>query len=130
MKVMKSTTLEFPHNARTVYTAVKHVMETCGRFSNVKCNDATFTVTASHGWSLIPLGENVRIRIVATGYETTKVIVESSAKVFLNVFASNKENVQSLGDFIANGVWRLLRLDDGRDHSTIRIVQPDIRMKK
>ena len=126
---MKTSTLEFPHNARTVYTAVKHVVQTCGRFSNIKCNDTNFVVTASHGMSLIPLGENVRIRVVASGVETTKVIVESSAKLFLNIFASNKDNVQSLSDFISNGVWKLLPVEDGRDHSTIRIVKPDIKFR-
>ena len=126
---MKTSTLEFPHNARPVYTAVKHVVQSCGRFSNIKCNDTNFVVTASHGMSLIPLGENVRIRVVASGVETTKVIVESSAKLFLNIFASNKDNVQSLSDFISNGVWKLLPVDDGRDHSTIRIVKPDIKFR-
>ena len=126
---MKTSTLEFPHNARTVYTAVKHVVQSCGRFSNIKCNDTNFVVTASHGMSLIPLGENVRIRVVASGVETTKVIVESSEKLFLNIFASNKDNVQSLSDFISNGVWKLLPVEDGRDHSTIRIVKPDIKFR-
>ena len=126
---MKSSTLEFPHNARTVYTAVKHVVQSCGRFSNIKCNDTNFVVKASHEMPLIPLGENVRIRVVASGVETTKVIVESSAKLFLNIFASNKDNVQSLSDFISNGVWKLLPIDDGRDHSTIRIVKPDIKFR-
>ncbi|MCF0197432.1 MAG: hypothetical protein HUK03_09455 [Bacteroidaceae bacterium] len=125
---MKSSTLDFPHNARTVFTAVRHVVETCDRFSHICCNEDNFVVTASHGMRLIPLGEDVRIRVVATGAESTKVIIESSAKLFINVFASNKENVQSLSDFIANGVWRLLSVDDGRDRSVIRIVAPDIKM--
>ena len=59
---------------------------------------------ASHGISLIPLGENVKIRVVACGAEETTVIIESSAKVFLNFFASNKENVQTLSDYINNAV--------------------------
>ena len=126
---MKSSTLTFPRSARTVYTAVKHVVQSCGRFSNVRCNDTNFVVTASHGMSLIPLGENVKIRVVACGAEQTNVIIESSAKLFVNVFASNKENVQSLSDFISNGVWKLLPIDDGRDHSTIRIVKPDIKFR-
>ena len=126
---MKTATLEFPRNARTVYTAVKNVVRGCGRFDRVRCDDVTFVVRASHGWSLIPLGEDVRIRVVATGTESSRVTVESSAKVWLNFLASNKENVQSLSDFIANGVWRLLPVDDGRNHSVIRIVKPEIRMR-
>ena len=127
---MQSNTLEFPRNARTVYAAVKRVVQSCGRFSNIKCNDTNFVVTASHGMSLIPLGENVKIRVVASGAETTKVVIESSAKLFLNPFASNKENVQSLSDYISNSVWKLLDVDDGRDHSTIRIVKPDIKISR
>ena len=123
---MKSSTLTFPRSARTVYTAVKQVVETCDRFSEVKCNDQAFTVKASHGMSLIPLGENVKIRVVACGHEQTNVIIESSAKIFLNFMASNKENVQTLGDYINNSVWKLLDID-GVDHSRIRIAEPHIK---
>ena len=127
---MKAETIEFPHGARVVYTAVKRVVQSCGRFSSIKCDDTNFVVTASHGMSLIPLGENVRIRVVASGTEKTKVMIESSAKLFFNIFASNKENVPSLSDFISTGVWRLLPVDDGRSHGVIRIVQPDIKIRK
>ena len=123
---MKSSTLTFPRSARTVYTAVKQVVETCDRFSKVECNDQAFTVKASHGMSLIPLGENVKIRVVASGHEQTNVIIESSAKIFLNFMASNKENVQTLGDYINNSVWKLLDID-GVDHSRIRIAEPHIK---
>ena len=101
-------------------------METCDRFSKVKCDDQAFTVKASHGMSLIPLGENVKIRVVASGHEQTNVIIESSAKIFLNFMASNKENVQTLGDYINNSVWKLLDID-GVDHSRIRIAEPHIK---
>lgn len=37
---MQTTTLEFPHNARTTYTAIKHLFEMKRtNFSSVKCND-------------------------------------------------------------------------------------------
>lgn len=50
---------------------------------------------------------------------------------FLNIIngGANKKNIQALSDFIANAVWRLLNVDDGGDHSTIRIVPPEIRMR-
>lgn len=126
---MKSSTLTFPRSARTVYTAVKHVFESSDRFSNVKCDDRSFNIKASHGMSLIPLGENIKVRVVACGPETTNVIVESSSKLFLNFFASNKENVQTLGDYINNAVWRLLDID-GAGHSRICIVQPVIKFSR
>ena len=86
-------------------------------------------VTGSHGWSVVPTGENVSVRVVATGEEACRVVVESRAKMLLNVFASNKENVEALSDFIANEVWRVLRVEDGQEHGRIRIVKPEIRMR-
>lgn len=127
---MKSATIEFPRNARTVYTAVKCAVRGCGRFSGVRCDDATFVVTGSHGWSVVPTGENVSVRVVATGEEACRVVVESRAKMPLNVFASNKENVEALSDFIANEVWRVLQVEDGQEHGRIRIVKPEIRMRR
>ena len=38
---------------------------------------------------------------------TSKVVIESKAKIFINVFASNKKNVQSLEDYIRNEVYKL-----------------------
>lgn len=39
---MQTTTLDFPRNARRVYTAVKHVFQARTRFSNVACDDVHF----------------------------------------------------------------------------------------
>lgn len=128
---MKSETIEFPRNARTVFTAVKNVVQTCGRFKHIKWDDGTFVVTASHGISLFSLGENVKIRIVASGAEQTEVIIESSSKIFLNFIngGANKKNVMALSDFIRNAVWRLLNVNDTVDHSQIKIVKPNIKMR-
>lgn len=50
---MKSSSLEFPHNARTTYTAVKHLFEMKRtKFSSVKYNDDLFIVEARLGAGL------------------------------------------------------------------------------
>lgn len=103
---MLSHTLTFSHPARRVYTAVKHAVQTAGEFRHVECDDRNFRIVASHGWSLIPTGQDIRIRVVATSTTETEVIIESKAKVFLNLFAipQNKENVNTLSDYIRNRV--------------------------
>lgn len=103
---MASQTLTFPQPARRVYTAVKHAVQTAGEFRHVECDDRNFRIVASHGWSLIPTGQDIRIRVVATSTTETEVIIESKAKVFLNLFAipQNKENVNTLSDYIRNRV--------------------------
>ena len=44
---------------------------------------------------------------MAAGVGTSKVVIESKAKIFINVFASNRKNVQSLEDYIRNEVFKL-----------------------
>ncbi len=106
---MQNTTLEFPHNARTTYTAVKRLFEKNTKFSSVKCNDELFIVEARHGMWLSPFSENVKMKIVATGSQTCKVIVESSSRSVLNLlnFGANKGNVSDLSDYISNEVYKL-----------------------
>jgi hypothetical protein len=76
---------------------------------HIKCDDEHFVVTASHGWSLIPLGENVKIRVVADGTQVTDVHIESKGKILINPFAipQNKANLQELSDYIKNRVGKL-----------------------
>jgi hypothetical protein len=128
---MKNEAIEFPRNARTVYTAVKNVIQSCGRFYNVMCNDEMFFITASHGLSLLSFGEDVKIKVVATENETTNVIIESKSKLFLNFIngGANKKNVQALSDYIHNAIWKLLNVTDTVDHSQIRIIKPNIKMQ-
>ena len=104
-----TTTLTFQQPARRVYTAVKHVLQTTKEFNRVQCDEDNFVLTASHGWSLIPLGQNVRIRVVAKGTQTTDVIIESKAKIFINLLSipQNKRNVQELSDYNQNRVYKL-----------------------
>jgi len=46
---MQTTTLEFPHNARTTYTAIKRLFDKSTKFGSVKCNDELFIVEARRG---------------------------------------------------------------------------------
>lgn len=106
---MQATTLEFPHNARTTYTAVKRLFEKSTKFSSVKCNDELFIVEARHGLWISPFSENVKMKVVATSSNTCKVVIESSSRSILNLlnFGANKGNVTNLSDYINNEVYKL-----------------------
>ena len=107
---MEKNTIEFPRNARRVYTAVKHVFQTRTKFSNIECDDVRFTVEARRGWFISPMSENVKIRVVATGTESSRVTIESSSRSVLNLlnWGANKQNVTTLSDFVHNEVWKLM----------------------
>lgn len=134
---MQTTTLEFPHNARTTYTAIKNLFRKETKFESVKCNDDLFIVEARHGGLLNPFSENVKMKVVATSSNTCKVVVESSSRSILNLlnFGANKGNISDLSDYINNEVYKLQDVvtytEDGEvlDHSMIRIVKPEIKMK-
>lgn len=131
---MQSKTIEFPHNAHTTYTAIRNLFEMKRtRFSSIKYNDDLFIVEARRGAWISPFSENVKMKVVATGSYSCKVVVESSSRSILNLlnFGANKGNVSDLSDYINNEVHKLQNVvyDDGRDHSTVRIVQPRIWMK-
>ena len=106
---MRTATLNFTQPARRVYTATKKAVQQCGQFKHVECNDTTFTITARHGMSLLSLGENVTIHVVATSTQETEVRIESASRIFLNFIngGANKKNVQSLEDYIQNEVYKL-----------------------
>lgn len=107
---MQTSTLDFPRNARRVYTAVKHIFESRTGFSNVKCDDTRFVIEARRGWFISPMSESVKIKVVATGTEASRVTIESSSRSVLNLlnFGANKKNVSNLSDFIQNEVWKLV----------------------
>ena len=106
---MQTTTLEFPHNARTTYTAIKRLFEKHTKFSSVKCNDELFIVEARHGLWISPFSENVKMKVVATSSNTCKVVIESSSRSILNLlnFGANKGTVSDLSDYINNEVYKL-----------------------
>ncbi len=107
---MQRTILDFPRNARRVYTAVKHVFETRTRFCNIQCDDIHFIIEARRGWFISPMSESVKIKVVATGTEQSQVVIESSSQSVLNLLNidANKKNVTDLSDFIQNEVWKLV----------------------
>lgn len=104
-----TTTLIFQQPARRVFTAVKHVLQTTSEFKRVECDEGHFVLTASHGWSLIPTGQNIRVRVVAKDTQTTDVIIESKNKIFINIFGlpQSKRNVQTLSDYVQNRMYKL-----------------------
>ena len=106
---MRASTLIFNQNARHVYTATKKAIERCGQFKRIECNDQTFIITARHGMSLLSLGENIAIHVVATSTQESEVRIESASRIFLNIIngGANKKNVQSLEDYIRNEVYKL-----------------------
>ena len=122
---MESSVLEFPHNARATYTAVKRLMERQTGFSDVRCNDELFFVEARRGLWLSPFSEKVKMKVVATSSTTCKVVVESSSRSVLNLlhFGANKGNVSTLSDYINNEVFRLTQPGE------IRMRQDDIKFK-
>ena len=109
-----TNTITFNQPARRVFTAVKHVLQTTDEFKRVEYDEDNFVLTASHGWSLIPTGQNIKIRVVAKGTQTTDVIIESKNKIFINIFGlpQSKRNVQTLSDFIQNRVYKLCSDED------------------
>lgn len=134
---MQTSTLEFPHNARTTYTAVKNLFRKRTKFGSVKTDDDLFVVEARHGAWLSPFSENVKMKVVATSSQTCKVVIESSSRSWLNLlnFGANKGNISDLSDYISNEVYKLMQpgeipmVNQENDHSTIRIVKPEIKMK-
>ena len=106
---METTTLEFPHNSRMTFTAVKNLFSKRIGFTTVKCNDELFIVEARRGLWLSPFSENVKMKVVATSSQTCKVVVESSSRSILNLlnFGANKGNVSDLSDYINNEVYKL-----------------------
>lgn len=132
---MKSYTLSFPYSARTTYTAVKNLFRKQDKLSSVEYEDNLFVVEARHGAWISPFSENITVKVVATGCETCKVVVESSSRSVLNLlnFGANSGNVTDLGGYISNEVYRLQNVDTlvrkGEDHSVIRFKTPDIKFK-
>ena len=124
---MQTVTLTFPHNARTTYTAIKHLFQTKRtQFSGVKFDEDLFVIEARHGAWLSPFSEKVRMKVVATSSTSCKVVVESSSRSILNLlnFGANKGNLSDLSDYISNAVFRLCSDEE------IRLRQAEIRMRK
>ena len=106
---MEKTTLAFPHNSRTTYTAVKNLFRKQTGFSSVKCNDDLFVIEARQGAWISPFSENIKIKVAATSSTSCNVVVESSSRSILNLFnfRANKGNISDLSDYINNEVYKL-----------------------
>lgn len=119
---MEKTTLAFPHNSRTTYTAVKNLFRKQTGFSSVKCNDDLFVIEARQGAWISPFSENIKIKVAATSSTSCNVVVESSSRSILNLFnfRANKGNVSNLSDYINNEVFKLTQPGE------IKISQPTI----
>ena len=106
---MEKTTLAFPHNSRTTYTAVKNLFRKQTGFSSVKCNDDLFVIEARQGAWISPFSENIKIKVAATSSTSSNVVVESSSRSILNLFnfRANKGNIADLSDYINNEVYKL-----------------------
>ncbi len=127
---METTTLEFPHNSRLTYTAVKNLFSKKTGFTTVKCNDDLFIVEVRRGAWISPFSEKIKIKVAATSSQTCKVVVESSSRTILNLlnFGANKGNISNLSDYINNEVFKLMP-SEGSEHSAVRIVKPEIKFK-
>ena len=130
---MSSGTIYFRHNARRVFTAARWALQRVGVFRNVDADERTFRLRASHGLPVV--GENIELRIVATGVDEACVKILSSDKLFYNIFkwGNNKRNVKDISALIQNEIYRYLQVDDSACYgrrSVIRIVPQEIKLSK
>ena len=133
---MQTTTLDFPYNSRTTFTAIKNLFRKQTGFSSVDFNEDLFVVEARHGSFLSPFSEKIKIKVAATSSNTCKVVVESTSRSVLNLlnFGANKQNISNLSDYINNEVYKLTQpgeipMHQQPEHSEIRIVPPKIVIK-
>lgn len=128
-----TTTIYFHYNARRVYTAARWAMQNAGVFRSIEADERNFRIRASHGLPVV--GENIELRIVATGTDEACVKIESTDKLFYNIFkwGNNKRNVNDVSEYIQNEIYRYLQVDDSACYgrrSEIRIVPPEIKLSK
>lgn len=106
---MQHSEIDFKQNARRVYTAVKKLFRTRTRFSSIDYDDDHFVVDGRRGWLISPFTERVKMRVVSTGTQSCKVVIESCSRSVLNLFNldANKKNITQLEEFISNEVYKL-----------------------
>ena len=130
---MSAGTIYFCHNARRVFTAAKWALQRVGAFSRIDADERRFCIKASRGLPVV--GENVELRVVATGVDEACVKIVSTDKLFYNIFkwGNNKRNVNDISALIQNEIYRYLQVDDSACHdrrSVIRIVPPEIKVRR
>lgn len=129
---MQTSTIYFPHNARRVFTAAKWAVQRAGLFSHIAADERLFRIKASRGLPIF--GEDIELRIVATGTDEASVEIKSSDKMLYNIFkwGNNKSNVKDISALVQNEIYRYLQVDNSACYgrrSEIRIVPPEIRFK-
>lgn len=130
---MQSTTIYFQHNARRVFTAAKWAVQHAGIFTHIAADERLFRIKASHG---LPIwGENIELRIVATGTCEASVEIKSSDKMLYNIFkwGNNKSNVKDIAALVQNEIFRYLNVDNSACYERqceIRIVPPEIKIRR
>ena len=129
---MQTSTIYFPHNARRVFTAAKWAVQRAGLFSHIAADERLFRIKASRGLPIF--GEDIELRIVATGTDEASVEIKSSDKMLYNIFkwGNNKSNVKDIAALVQNEIYRYLQVDNSACYgrrSEIRIVPPEIRFK-
>ena len=82
---------------------------------------------------MLALGEKIKVRVVATSTQSSKVVVESGNQIPINLLniGSNKRNVSNLSDWISNQVYRLC--SDEERHikpAEIKLRPNDIRLRE
>ena len=128
-----TSTIYFPYNARRVFTAAKWAVQGAGLFNRINADERLLRITASHGFPVV--GEDIELRIVATGTDEASVEIKSSDKLLYNVFkwGNNKRNVKEIAALVQNEIYRYLNVNDEacrRRSSEIRIVPPEIKVRR
>lgn len=133
---METNALDFAYNARTTYTAIKHLFSKQPQLSGIHYNDDLLYVEARRGMLLSPFSESIKVKVVATSTSSCKVVVESSSRSLLNLlnFGANSGNVSDLCDYISNEVYKLTQPNEIpktpiEEHSTIRFKTADIKFR-
>lgn len=127
-----TSTIYFPYNARRVFTAAKWAVQRAGLFSHITADERLFRIKASRGLPIF--GENIELRITATGTDEASVEISSSDKMLYNIFkwGNNKGNVKNISALVQNEIYRYLQVNNSACYerrSEIRIVPPEIKFK-
>lgn len=126
-----TSTIYFPYNARRVFTASRWAVQSSGLFSHITVNEWLMCIKASHGQPVF--GEDIELRIVATGTDEASVEINSSDKLLYNIFkwGNNKRNVKDLTALVQNEIYRYLSTEVvSGGGCVIRITPPEIKMKR
>lgn len=126
-----TSTIYFHYNARRVFTATRWAICSSGLFDHISADEHLLYIKASRGLPI--LGEDIRLRIVATGPDEASVEITSSDKLLYNIFkwGNNKRNIKEVASLVQNEIYRYLATEFvPNENSVIRIAQPEIKIRK